>query len=191
MWRLVGLQAAYDGARAHYRVVGEIENTSTTTQQLAAINGQFFDSTGRLIAGDAQVSDFWPQAIVPAGARAPFELLVSGITGAATYTLSIDSVESASVVRSDFTITVSSALIENGRYCVAGQLQNPGSALKDKLVLVAVLYSDAAVVNFRDMTVTQPDQLQRLVGNQSLTFRICVPPPIDSVVRYDVRALGQ
>ncbi|MGQ0602974.1 MAG: hypothetical protein ACT4QE_14925, partial [Anaerolineales bacterium] len=110
----------------------------------------------------------------------------------AAYTLAIDSADSAAVVRSDFAITVSSALIENGRYCIAGQLQNPGSALKDKLVIVAVLYSEAAtVVNFRDTVVMQPDQLQRLIGNQSLNFRICVPPPIESVFRYDVRALGQ
>ncbi|MGQ0603944.1 MAG: hypothetical protein ACT4QE_19865, partial [Anaerolineales bacterium] len=63
-------------------MVGEVENTSALTQQLTAISGQFFDNTGRLIADDAQIIDFWPQAVVPAGGRAPFELLVSGITEA-------------------------------------------------------------------------------------------------------------
>lgn len=191
-WTFSGVRGAFDTAQGYYRIVGEISNGGATTQQLAAISGQFFDAANQLIAGDAQVTDFWPQAIVPAGERVPFELRVSGIREAAAFTLSVESAETSLVTRSGFSLSGLASGREGERYCVSGELRNSGERLQESLVVVAILYTQRAeVVNFREYTLNQPYQVYNLFGEQALRFRICVPPPNTDADRYEVRAWGR
>jgi hypothetical protein len=186
---LVSHRAFFDTYIDSFRVVGEIVNNTTAAQQIVKISGRFFDDQDRLLAGDDSALEFFPEAVIPPGDRAPFELLVDNVTAIARYELMIDYVVSLLPVRQDLTITNLSQSTVGDRYCLTGTLRNPGAQLTESLVIVAVLYDSAGtVLNFSDYPLDPPINV---FGSQSLNFEVCVPPPNAGTAQAQVRAWGR
>lgn len=184
-----GTRAFFDETVDSFRVVGEIVNHTTGPQQIVKITGYFYDAQGSRLAGPDQTLEFFPQAVIPAGDRAPFELLVDQVTTIARYELMVDYVPSLLPVRQDLTISDLAQLNRDGRYCLTGVLRNPGTRLTDALVIAAVLYDAAGqVVNFGEQVVEGP---AAPVGAQILNFEVCVPPPNTGIAQTQVRAWGR
>jgi hypothetical protein len=190
-WLITGARSFFDANKQQYRVVGEVTNLSAEPMQLVEVTGRFYDAQGQPIAMEAEVSDFWPQAVVPAAGRVPFELVVGDIASASTFTLAVEAAPSAATLRTDFVTTVTEASLENNRYCLAGQTQNPGSRLSERLTIIAVVYDPAdLVIDYRDTVLATAEQLERFVGGQTLRFRICVPVTTHTIERYDILTFG-
>lgn len=183
-----GTRGFFDQTENAYRVVGEIVNTTTLYQQMVAVTGNFYGDQDQLVADDADVLDYLPQAVIPPNGRVPFDMLVPDLAGAARYELVAEAVESLTPIR-EFTPTNLTQSVEFDRYCVRGTVQNSGDRLDESLVVVVVLYDvQATVVNFGDFAPGSPFSI---FGTRVLNFQVCVSPPNDNVARYEVRVLGR
>ncbi len=168
---------------------GTLINNTETAQELEFVTGTFYDAQGQIIAGEANTDAYWPAyAVAPGGGSMPFELLVTGINSAADFDLSLEAISSSEIPRQDFEITDLDQRHDVDDYCVAGTLRNPGSELQDYLVIAVVLYDNRDnVVNFGDEQAPDPRQV---VGEQTYNFEICLGPPNQEVVRYELEAWG-
>ncbi len=183
-----GTRGYFDQTENAYRVVGEIVNTTAVYQQMLAVTGSFYGDQDQLVADDADVLDYLPQAVIPPNGRVPFEILVPDLAGAARFDLVADAVESLTPIR-EFTPTNLTQVVEFDRYCVRGTVQNSGDRLDESLVVVVVLYdAQASVVNYGDFAPSSPFSI---FGTRVLNFQVCVSPPNDNVARYEVRVLGR
>ena len=78
---------------------------------------------------------------------------------------------------------------EDDVYCLEGKARNLGAGVEDYLIIAAVLYdAQDNVVNFGDY---QEFGRIGLAGDTSSDFEICVDPPYQNVVRYELQAWGQ
>ena len=185
----VGTRAFFDSYVDSFRVVGEVVNNTTIPQQLVTITGVFYDAQGQVLADGNAVLEFFPQAVIPPGDRAPFELLVDDVTAIARYELMVDYVASLLPVRQDLIISNLAQTSQDGRYCLTGVLRNPGARMTEALVIVAVLYDTAGqVVNFSDYVLESP---LAVYGAQTLNFEVCVTPPNEGPAQAQVRAWGR
>lgn len=168
-----GDRAFIDPARNTLRVVGELVNTTAVTQQIVRVTGVFYDAQGQVVADDRNVLDVFPQALVPAGGRVPFELQLDQAFTIARYELMVDSLPSLTPVRQDLTIANVAQRQDGSRYCVSGTVFNPGTRLTQTLVVVAVLKTAGdTVLDFGAYTLSRP---LAVYGAQGLNFDICVP----------------
>jgi len=168
---------------------GEMVNNTGQAQEISAVTGTFYDAGGNVIADDAEVLDFWPVVVIPAGERAAFELEVDGIQSAASYKLTIDALPSDEPPRQNFDFSDVAQTNEADAYCVSGKLTNPGDVLQDYLIIVATMYdTQGKVVNYASDSKIN---MTWLTGSRSLTFKLCAPPPNQNVARYEVRAWGR
>jgi hypothetical protein len=168
---------------------GEMVNNTGQAREISAVTGTFYDAGGAEIAGDADVLDFWPVVVVPAGERATFELEVADISSAASYTLTVDALPSAEPPRQNFDFADTAQSTESDAYCVSGKVSNPADVLQDYLIIVATLYDvDSKVVNYASDSQLN---VSWLTGSRTLTFKLCAPPPNQNVARYELRAWGR
>ncbi len=172
-----------------FRVIGEVTNHTPFTQEITRVSGAFYDQAGQVIASDDDVTDHWPQDLVPPGGQAPFDLSVGRIQNAASFHLFVEAADITTNVRQDFVLTALQQFTEANSYCVRGVLQNPGQRLQEALVIVAVLYdSQKQVVNYGDFSQRPP---ANIAGNSTLSFKICVAPPNQNIAEYSIQAWGR
>ncbi len=189
-WAFVNIRLTTDPDEADPNVVvyGEIVNNSGADQEIAAITGTFFDAQGLVIAGEDTTTDFWPLEAVAAGERMPFELFVDGISSAASYKLRAESSVTPNNPRQNFELSAVTQTTEAGNYCVSGKVRNPGDALQSYLTIVVTIYNNQnTVINFGSDDKTG---LTTFVGDKTVNFKVCITPPNQDVVRYDLRAFG-
>jgi hypothetical protein len=76
-----------------------------------------------------------------------------------------------------------------GSYCIDGALRNSGGQLDEYLVLALVLYdSQDRIINFGDDFISSPGGIS---GDETAEFEVCVDPPNNDVVRYEMLAWGR
>lgn len=167
---------------------GDLINNTGFSQELFDIVGQFYDVNGQVVADESSTYGYWPIFVIPADGRMPFELTVEGIRDAANYDLRVDSEPSGEVPRQDFEFFDLYELNEDYGYCVGGRIRNPGGALEDDMVVVAVLYdAQDTIVGFGEYY----PYFEELVGDQTEEFEICADTYSQQVARYELRAWGQ
>lgn len=170
-------------------MVGELVNATDALQQIVAISGTFYTDQNAVLAESANALDFFPEAVVPAGGRVPFEIQVHTAASITQYDLEVNYLPSLKPLRSDLQSTISGQRQDSGRYCLSGLLVNPTPPLTENLVIAVVLYDAAgAVVNFADYTVSRPVIAANAPG---LNFDICVPPPNTGVAQAVTLAWGR
>jgi hypothetical protein len=170
-------------------VYGDLLNQTGSSQQLAQVVGTFYDGQGQVIAGPDEGYDFWPTQVVPPGGRMPFDLAVYDIQSAADFDLEVISQPTGETPRQDFEFLGVATSSANGSYCVTGKLRNPGGELSHYLVISAALYnSEDEVINFDILDVPTPGLV---VGDEALSFSICVDTHNQQAARYELQAWGQ
>lgn len=168
---------------------GEAINNTGVTQELVFIAGTFYDAQGQLIADSESTYDYWPVGVIPPAGRVPFELTVVGIQNAARYELSVEAEPVDRTPRQDFGFSELSESDDGGEYCVAGRLNNPGSAVQDYLAVVLILFDGQdRVVNFGEEYDPLPESV---VGNETWEFVVCTETFDQQVARYELRAWGR
>jgi hypothetical protein len=119
----------------------------------------------------------------------PLELLVEGISNVANFQLTAQAQASGDSPRQDFTVAELNQRQEDGVFCLAGKLHNPGGQLADYLIIAAVLYgAQDHVINFGDY---QEFGHSKIAGDTASSFDICVDPPAQEVTRYEIVAWGR
>ena len=92
------------------------------------------------------------------------------------------------IFREDFEFSEINQSYQYDNYCVDGYLRNTGSQVQDYLIVTVVLYDKRDnVINFQDEQIHNP---AKVVGDETYHFKMCVPPPYNSVDRYDMQAWG-
>jgi hypothetical protein len=170
-------------------VYGEMLNDTGVSQEMDVISGLFYDSQGQVIADDRDMEGSWPIEVVPPAGRVPFELVVGGAQGFASFDLNVEANPTEATPRQDFEFLDLSQSNDGGSYCVAGQLRNPGPGLNDYLIIVAVLYDNTdQVIGYGHHNEPFPNEAK---GDQTLDFKVCTNTPDLPVARYEVRAWGE
>jgi len=168
---------------------GIVSNNTGAVQDLQSITGVFYDGQGRVIAGEEAIYAFWPGYTLPPGGSMPFELTVDGLTESAAFDLMVKAKPGAEAVRDDFEFLDLNQWLEDDGYCVTGKVRNPGDNLEEYLLFALVLYdAQGNVVNYADYEEFGYD---RLSGDKTAVFDICVYPPNQAVVRYELLAWGR
>lgn len=189
-WAFANIRLATDPDESDPNIVifGEVINNSGVVQEIGVITGLFYDAQGQVIANEENTTDYWPVEAIPVGGRMPFEMVVIGIQSAASYKLRVDSNVSPDLPGQNFEFSAVTQTTESGNYCVGGKVRNPGEALKSYLIIVVTLYdSQNRVINFGS---DEKVGVTTLVGDTTLNFRICITPPNQDTVRYDLQAFG-
>jgi hypothetical protein len=189
-WTFAGIRLTTDPDESDPNIViyGEVVNNSGAVQEIGAITGLFYDAQGQVIANEVNTTDYWPVEAIPVGGRMPFEMVVIGIQSAASYKLSVESSLSPELPRQNFEFSAVTQTNESGNYCVGGKVRNPGEALKSTLIIVVTLYDGQnKVINFGS---DEKVGVTTLVGDKTVNFRICITPPNQDTVRYDLQAFG-
>lgn len=189
-WTFANIRLTTDPDESDPNIVifGEVINNSGAVQEIGAITGLFYDAQGQVIANEANTTDYWPVEAIPVGGRMPFEMVVIGIQSAASYKLSVESSLSPDLPRQNFEFSAVTQTTESGNYCVGGKVRNPGEALKSTLIIVVTLYDGQdKVINFGS---DEKVGVTTLVGDKTVNFRICIVPPNQDTVRYDLQAFG-
>lgn len=185
-WVFSGVQLSPNQGQDKLLVHGYLTNNTDTPQELALISGTFYDAQGQVLA-DGNTTD-WAIGAVSAGGRIPFKLIVPGLSSADNVDLQVKANPSNGAPREEFEFLDVNQLTEDGNYCVAGRLRNPGDSLQWYLVIVAVLSdSQDNVLDFGKYFEYYPTDL---VGDQVRDFKVCVSPPDQEVADYELRAWG-
>ncbi|RMF03941.1 MAG: hypothetical protein D6768_04620 [Chloroflexi bacterium] len=187
-WSFVGVRTDTTIFQNGMLVYGNMVNNSSTAQEIEQVSAIFYDARGNVVGQDNRIDAYWPGYSVPPNGEMPFQLLVNGLSGAADFNLTLGAVSAANPPREDFEFSNLTQSYQNNSYCVGGYLSNPGSQLQEYLVITAVLYdAHDNVINFQDEPVYYPE---KVVGDQTYHFKICVGPPYNDVARYEVQAWG-
>ena len=118
----------------------------------------------------------------------PFELIVFDIQSIADFNLDVISRPSSETPRQDFEFSDIDPSNEEGDYCLAGKLRNPGGQLLDYLLIVAVLYNDQDnVINFDTYDEPSPEDVK---GDGISDLEVCVDALDQQIARYELRAVG-
>lgn len=168
-WEFTALKQTPDEDGSAFIITGEMVNRSGETQRLNFITGDFFDVSGKKIAGEDETSDYWATEMIPPDGRLPFELTVYGINQATKFDLFAQSESTSETVYSDFqaeNLTISQELES---FCVDGDV-NFGDKLKRTLVILVTGYNAGnAVVSFGDDYFLIPDDIELQTD-----FSICI-----------------
>jgi hypothetical protein len=166
-----------------------LANHTGVSQSLATIWGIFYDVQGQIIADNNNTFDHWPVNVISSGGQVPFELTVADVQSVSNFDLRVEAEPSDETLRHDFEFSDLDPLDGAHGYCIRGRLRNPGQALRNNLMIVAVLYDDQdRVVNFGDYFERQP---QTVVGGEKLPFEVCADDLDQPIARYELRAWGQ
>jgi hypothetical protein len=188
-WAFAGVRLYPDQEEETLLLYGNLINNTGFSQELEAISGDFYDAQNQVISDEDDIYAYWPVYVVPPGGVVPFELTVNEIDSVANFNLNVEGEPSGETPRQDFEFSDVNQWTEDDKYCLEGELRNAGNGLQGYLAIAAVLYDGQDnVVNFGDHTEYGPTQI---VGDESLAFEICVTPPNQDVVRYELRAWGQ
>jgi hypothetical protein len=167
---------------------GTLVNETGAAQEITFITGTFYDAQGQIIADEGSAYGYSPVLVLPAGGRAPFELIVEGIQDPAKFDLRVDAQPSSQVARQDFELSDVYQLDDENGYCIGGTIQNPGAPVQDDLVILAVVFDNQErVISFGE---DYPDY-ENLVGDQSQDFEICIDTYGQAVIHYELVAWGQ
>ena len=189
-WAFANIRLTTDPDESDPNIVifGEVINNSGGVQEIGAITGLFYDAQGQVIANEENTTDYWPVEAIPVGGRMPFEMVVIDIQSAASYKLRVESSVGPDLPRQNFEFSAVTQTNESGNYCVGGKAGNPGEALKSYLTIVVTLYdSQNRVINFGS---DEKVDVTTLTGDKTVNFRICITPPNQDTVRYDLQAFG-
>jgi hypothetical protein len=168
---------------------GDVVNDTGDSQEISYLTGTFYDSQGRVVAGENDIYYYWPIDVVPPAGMVPFELTVYSDQSPANFELEVIAQASSDTPRQDFEFSDLDASGDARDYCVTGKVRNPGGQLGDYLAVVAVLYNDQGnVINFDSYENYSPENV---ASEQTLDFEVCVNPLGQEVADYDVRAWGQ
>lgn len=188
-WHFNGLRLDPDQYENSLLLYGNVINNTGAAQEILSITATFYDAQGQLIAAADDTYASWPSFVIPQGEKIPFELVVDDLDNAANFDLSIEAEPSSDIVRHDFQFSDINQWTADDRYCVAGQLQNPGGQVDDYLIIAAVLY------NSRDKVVNYGNQQQfgriGLETGETAPFDICVEPVKQDIAHYELLAWGE
>lgn len=181
----VGIQNKEDGTLLY----GNLVNNTGAAQELIDITGVFYDAQGQLVAGQNDVYAYWPGYVIPHSGSMPFELTLEDIYNVANFDLSVEAEARSETPRQDFEFTDVSQWSDAGAYCVGGKLQNRGDALRDYLLISAILYdAQGNMAAFGDYEEFGPE---KVAGDNPSSFEICIYTALQGVVRHEVQAWGQ
>ena len=188
-WVFYGVQSYADQYSDGLLLYGDVFNNTGVAQELLAIEGDFFDGQGVIIANSDSSYAYWPGYVVPAGGSMPFEMVVEGIQSVADFSLRVESEPSDDIPRQDFEFSGVNQLFEDNLYCLQGALRNPGDKFNDYLLIAATLYDGQDnVISFSDY---QEFGLAEVRGDQTSTFEICADLVNQDVTRYELQAWGR
>jgi hypothetical protein len=188
-WAFTGIHIYSDQYEDGLLLYGVVGNNTGTVQELQSISGVFYNGQGQIIAKEEDIYAFWPGYALPPGGRMPFELTIDSVAEAATFDLTVEAEPSGGPVQDDFEFLALNQRQEDDAYCVTGKLRNPGPKLKSYLLIALVLYdTQEIVINYADYEEFGYD---RLSGDETALFDICVYPPNQEVARYELLAWGQ
>jgi hypothetical protein len=188
-WAVTDIQLYADPASNNLLFHGDLENQTGSGQRLSLISGVFYDDGGQVIAASDQVDGYWPVEAIPANGRMPFELTVAGIQSAASFTLEIGAEPIGDPPRQDFEFIGINQRSEADRYCLAGQLRNPGEALQEYLTIVTILYNpEGGILNFSHYSEAG---FGEIAGDHTLDFDICIGSTHREIAGHELRAWGR
>jgi hypothetical protein len=188
-WTFVNVQIYPNPYEEGVLLYGDAVNNTGTAQELDYIAGTFYDPAGQIIAAEEDTGDAWLLDVIPANGRMPFGFNIAGVENVTNLELNISAEPSNESPSQDFEFLELDSLIVAEKYCVSGQLQNPGNELEKYLVLVLVLYDEQdKMINFAEYP---NPYFEELVGGETLPFEICVDAFKQNVADYEVRAWGQ
>lgn len=172
----------------NYWILGEVTNQGEYPVENVQVEVALFDGAGQAMA---QITAWVVAGIVPAGEKAPFGVLVEGITTAVAYPV-------ASVISGrttldlgtrtvDLAVAEVTATIEEGRVTLTGEVKNVGAAAAAGLTLITTLYdSQGHVVGYHQLTLSD-----LLPVGASAPFSLEITPPGGQVASYHLLAQGQ
>jgi len=188
-WTFVGLRTVPEGESLF--VIGELVNSTGLSRQGVVISGLFFDENNNLITSGVDTLSYIPVEVIPAGAHVPFELTIDSVAPIYRFDLLATSEVAENLPpRQDFAVTnVTDWRAEEGLYCLKGTVQNPGAPLEEFLSLIVILYDGAGrVASFGEYSAPSPE---KIVGEQTAPFELCIDPLGQGVDHYQIKALGR
>lgn len=188
-WSFANLRQRFDEDEESVIIYGNARNETGAAQEISFLTGTFYDQQGQIIATEDDTDHYLPLDVVPPGGFMPFELFVYDVDHIADFTLRVFSQPSSQRPRTGFEFSNLNPAVEDGDYCVAGSLRNPGDPLQDYLLLAVVLYNNEdQVINFGDYEVRASADL---VGEALLDFEICADFYGQNVASYKLQAWGE
>jgi len=170
-------------------LLGNVVNNTGAAQEVQAISGAFYDDQGQMIASTDRTYSYYPIYVLPSGGRAPFRMTIEGINSAANFELDVQAEPSEEIPRQDFDISDVKQWNEDDYYCLSGTLRYSGSAIQEYLIIAANLYdAQDKLVNFGDY---EEFGLIAASADAASHFEICIEPPNQDVVRYEIQAWGR
>lgn len=186
-WIFMGVRVSADQGDDSLRLHGDVINNTGTPQEMAYINGTFYDAQGQAIP-DAVTADYWPIQTIPQGGRVPFELTVLDVQNVGNFDLTVEAWPGDEAPSQEFEFLDLNQSTGAANYCVSGKLRNPGGELQAYLVTGLILFdSQDNVVNFTD---DYKDPPPNIVGDQTMEFNLCVDSLGQEISRYELRAWG-
>jgi|GEM_PF-1905264 len=187
-WLFNAVQIYPDPDKGRLLLYGNLVNNTELPQEIISIVGAFLDDQGEVIASTGLADAYWPGFVVSPGGSMPFELKVKGIENAADYTLSVEAEPNGDVPRENFEFSDLKPDQDGDDYCVEGEFKNPGSGLRDYLVLTAVLFNGQDnVVNFGHYSVYYPEGVE---ADPDFEFDLCADSFDQEVTRFELQAWG-
>lgn len=188
LWSFISVRAS-DQAEDLY-LVGEMVNNTGQPQTQVNVSGVFYDLDNEVIEDEIDTLSYVPVEVIPAGAHIPFELVVDSGRPVYRFDLVALSTPGDDPPRQDFQFSNLDQRTEaGGLYCVAGQVHNPGAALDEYLIVLAIFYDDQnAVTNFGKYAVPDPEHTG---GDTAAPFELCLDPDGREIARYELRAFGR
>ena len=188
-WSFAGVQIIENQEQQMVTIYADAVNETGASQQILYTTGEYYDGAGQVIPGYHAMQEYRPVTVVPAGGRVPLRLTVHNIQGVADVDLRVFSQPSSETPRQDLEFLDLDTSTQEGSFCVVGKLRNPGDRLSKYLVISATLYnSEDRVINFGSVQVSTPGSV---VGDQAVSFNVCVDTLNQEAARYEVQAWGQ
>lgn len=168
-------------------VLGEVINQGEYPVENVQVEVGLFDRAGQ---GLAQISAWVVAGVIPAGEKAPFGVLVEGITGTVAY-------PAASVVSGrttldlgtrylDLAVSELEATFAEGRVVLEGQVTNVGERAAADIALITTLYdAQGNVIGFHEIALSDP-----LLSGSHTPFILLITPPGSTVSTYTILAQG-
>ncbi len=186
-WGIENVEIYINEEEGVTRLYGELINNTAATQELAFITGTFSDVQNQIVANEENVTDYWPNDIIPQGQRMPFELFIETEDIIDSYDLQVEAQSNNEVIYTDFAMLDQYEQPGEFEYCLGGTVQNNGSAVESYILIIATLYNTQSnVLNFGDYYEPMAGDNEQL-----LPFEICIEPPVQPVGQYKFQIWGQ
>ena len=179
--------SGFTDAIGDYHVVGEVQNTGSSTVDYVQVTATFYNTNNQVV--DTQFS-YASLTYMQPNAKSPFDIIETTSTlvpEISSYKLQVTSTPSGSI-QQGLEITSNSSYTDSiGDLHIVGQIQNTGSATSSATQVFATCYDSSGTVVDTGFTYTNPDDISSS-GTASFEIIISDSTQIPLITTYSLTA---